>query len=649
MSIAVTAVAFALYRATLLPGFDFGDTASFQTMAGSPLITPRDGYPLYFAVSAAFRRAGGGDPAYGLNLASAVAAAIACGLLTRVAAELSGSVLAGAGSALLFAGSYTFWSQSIIAEVYGLHMLMIALTLGLVLRWERRPTLARLAAFFGAYALAFGNHLSMILLAPAYTLFLLASAPQGWRSLFTWPVIGLALAATAAGALQYAWNLRTLWLGLYPPDGLLDAARTAWFDITKADWRESMVLQVSPGMAGDHAAMYGFDLLQQFGWAGPLLAAAGLAALVKTNRRRAALIATAYVANALFAYSYNVGDAHVFYLPSHMMIALLAAPGAVFAGELFSRAMAGMVRLKPDPTYEGLGSATYVESGFSRIAPSAVTLACLTLIAYAGLRIYRDYPALDRSDDRRPANTLSALTAALDDRRAILLTDLNWQVENGLSYYVRHERRDVAYARVADVLLYAPALIRDNLDIGRDVALTARARDSLMAAYGPLLPTQRDARVPEPGLFPLTEGLAPGARYVLAVLKPSREFTLDAADLARAVARLTGGRLTSMPEGDYSALAGLVGQHPVLTLGAARPFRRRVSLNGVPVDVRMESWLNADTIRRMGFGHVIAARRHTLIVERGVSFVTFDQSGRSIRSGYTAGIFAPQARYLCYR
>jgi hypothetical protein len=63
----------------------------------------------------------------------------------------------------------------------------------------------------------------------------------------------------------------------------------------------------------------------------------------------------------------------------------------------------------------------------------------------------------------------------------------------------------------------------------------------------------------------------------------------------------------------------------------------------------MESWLAADTIRRMGFGHVIAAHRHTMIIERGVSFVTFDRSGRSIRSGYVSGIFAPQPRYLCYR
>jgi hypothetical protein len=48
----------------------------------------------------------------------------------------------------------------------------------------------------------------------------------------------------------------------------------------------------------------------------------------------------------------------------------------------------------------------------------------------------------------------------------------------------------------------------------------------------------------------------------------------------------------------------------------------------------------------MGFGHVIAARRHTLIVERGVSFAAFDARGVALQTAYAANIFAPQARYL---
>jgi hypothetical protein len=101
-----------------------------------------------------------------------------------------------------------------------------------------------------------------------------------------------------------------------------------------------------------------------------------------------------------------------------------------------------------------------------------------------------------------------------------------------------------------------------------------------------------------------------------------------------------------MPAGQYAVVAGRTGEPPTLTEGSDDPFTRSVDLWGVPTVVRMESWLAADTIRRMGFGHIIAGRRHTLIVERGASFVAFDDSGRPLRSGYEGGLFAPQVRIL---
>jgi len=35
-----------------------------------------------------------------------------------------------------------------------------------------------------------------------------------------------------------------------------------------------------------------------------------------------------------------------------------------------------------------------------------------------------------------------------------------------------------------------------------------------------------------------------------------------------------------------------------------------------------------------------------LIVERGVSFAAFDESGKTQRTAYASNIFAPQPRYL---
>ncbi|PYQ85529.1 MAG: hypothetical protein DMG03_08860 [Acidobacteria bacterium] len=285
---AVALTTFLLYRVTLLPGFDLGDTASFQTTVGERVITPRDGYPLYFAIGGLFLRlTGGGDPAHALNLLSAIAAAIACGIIVLAGAELSGSLPAGAAAALLLATSYTFWSQAIIAEVYALHLIFVSATLLLLLRWSNRPSLARLTLFFAVYALGFGNHLSMALLLPAYALFLLMAAPGGWRSMLTPRVVAIALACAAAGAVQYVWNLRTLWFQATPPHGLLDALQAFWFDVTKSDWRDTMVLRVPQSMLDDRAAMYWFDLRQQFGIIGAPLAVAGLAHLARVDIRRA--------------------------------------------------------------------------------------------------------------------------------------------------------------------------------------------------------------------------------------------------------------------------------------------------------------------------------------------------------------------------
>jgi hypothetical protein len=627
-AVLVAAAAFALYRATMLPGFDFGDTGSFQALVGSPLITPRDGYPLYFAVGQLFVWATGAEPAHALNLASVVSAAIACGLVVMVAAMLSGSIPAAVGAALLFAASYTFWSQAVIAEVYALHILLVTLTLLLLLRWADQPTLRRLTLFFAVYALAFGNHLSMILLAPGFTLFLLTVAPRGWRSLLTRRVVSLAIVCAVAGAAQYTWNLRTLWLlaGIDPPDGALDALERFWFDVTKSDWRDTMVMNVPRSMLSDHLAMYWFDLRQQFGIVGPLLAAAGLAELALTNLRRAIMMFTLYATSALFAFSYNVGDAHVFYLSSHLIVALLAAPGIALTGRLAEKGVRPLFR--------------------DTFRPYAAPVAAALLALYACTRAYRDFPALNRSRDDRAAAVIAPLTAGLDDRRAILLTDLNWQIQNGLSYFAKVKQPEIAAARMPDVVLYAPALVADNRAINREVALTERARATAAAAYGPLLPIARDERVAVPRLADTVQRVAPGTRYVMCVLRPSRDLGLDTEELAKALQSLAGGQTVRLPPGDYAAVAGLAGEPPVLVTAEVFPFRRMVTLSGTPVSIRMESWLASDTIRRMGFGHVIAARQHTLIVERGVSFAAFDARGVPVRIAYASNIFAPQARYL---
>ena len=142
----VAAVAFLCYYATLVPGLDLGDSASFQTGVGSLTLIPRQAYPLYYGLGSLFVWLHPGEPARALNLASAVYGALAVGLAAWLAARLCESLIAGLGAGLFLGFSYTFWTQAVTAEVYTLHLLIVGAA-GLALTaWADRPTVSRLAA-----------------------------------------------------------------------------------------------------------------------------------------------------------------------------------------------------------------------------------------------------------------------------------------------------------------------------------------------------------------------------------------------------------------------------------------------------------------------------------------------------------------------
>ncbi len=614
-------VTLAVFDRTLLPGLDLGDTASFQAAVGSSQITPRQGYPLYFAAGDAFLRLVGGEPARTLNLFSAVAGAAAAAVLTGVAAELAGTTIAGVFGGLLFAFSYTFWSQSIIAEVYSLHLLLTGLSLSALLSWQRRPGMVRLAIFFATYALGFGNHLSMILLAPAAIAFLLLAAPEGPRSLFRLPVVLMAVGIAAIGSLQYAWNLRSLWNLPDPPDTWVEGLRALWFDVTKSDWLQSMAFAVPGAMVRGRAAMYWFDVQQQFGVPGLLLALLGATALVR-SRPRAALVFSFYLASLIFAFLYNVGDVHVFLLPSHYAVALMAAVGSGAIVALASRRVPRNAR--------------FVSAAVAVI-----------LLFYPIYRAADAFAALDRSRDGRAEALLDRVASGLDGSKAIFATDFNWQIMNGLDYYTKHNRPDLPCFSLAHSMLQFPVLERSNAEIGREVVLSAGSARRLVSTFGPLYPLAIDTRVTPDSMSDFLLARRADTAYVVAFLAPLREFPTDTGRLAD-ISRILDARV-NLRELPYNVIAGRIGHPPDLVQSSRTPFRTRAQVAGMTVEVRMESWLATDTIRRAGFGHVIVNGRHALTLERGLSGIALDVRGEPLGTSYEGGLFAVELRYRLAR
>jgi hypothetical protein len=611
-----TTIAFWTYTHTLLPGVDLGDTGGLQAAVLWPEVSARQAYPFYYFLAKPFVLATAPHhPAIALNLFSAVCAGLAVGLLTWVTAAVSRSVAGGAVAGLLLLFSYTFWHQAIIAEVYALHLMLVGMCLVALLAYERRRTRARLAAFFVMYALSFGNHLSMILLLVPFAVFLLMTMSRP-SELFRPSTVRMALLIAGAGALQYLPNLVALWRDLDSPERWTDKLAAFWFDTTKADWRELMVLGVGPDQTLDHLAMFFFDLRQQFGISGVLLAFAGAVALWRTRRPWGALVVLAYGINTMFALTYNVGDPHVFFLPGHYFVALAA----------------------------GYGVATVVRMRRGGAARAVAIVATLAAIGYIGWRAYDTWPVADRHADRRGEQLAERLLFGLDERRDLLVTQLDWQVENAILYRTRYHTRHVVWIRLPDVMLHFPFLVRDNQAIGRDIVLTPGAAAQVAEAFGPLFPLAIDDTLPTPTLASVAARIPRGAPYVLALLTPPREEQLDPEMFGAALIQLAGGRPPARDPSVYEVVAGLAGEAPTYYRSAARPFRERISLEDATLDVRMESWLPTETFRRGGFGHVVRNHRHVAALERGVNLVWFDGRGEPSTPFYAAGLYAPQPR-----
>jgi hypothetical protein len=276
--------------------------------------------------------------------------------------------------------------------------------------------------------------------------------------------------------------------------------------------------------------------------------------------------------------------------------------------------------------------------------PAVTAIAVAAAVALPAWRAWDTLPAVDRHDDRRPVQWLNALTRGLTDR-SLLIGDVNWQLENGLDYYTRRLRPELNVVRAGGTLLTLPFLIHDNLAEGREVVATPLARARIRAAYGDLFAFTPDQREVVRPLRERLKGVSRGTPYVLTLLAAYPDLPFDQPELAEVVEFLTGGTATLGHEPSYTMLAGIVGAPPTVDRRSNRPFRQQFRLGTFDVDVRMESWLPTDTIRRAGFGHVIVGRQHVLTLERGVSVVTLPEDGLAPGTDYASGLLAPLPRF----
>jgi hypothetical protein len=165
----------AVYFYTAQPNVGLLDSGEFLTAAVHVGVPHPTGYPLWTIGAHMFKLLPFGNGAWEVNLFSGFCSAIAVGIVGLIlcnSLRWAGvrdrlALILAVGWAASFAFSVSMWSQAVIAEVYGLHVLVVMLYLWVLYRWVRNPAWTNglaWSAFF--FALGMSNHHLMIALAP---------------------------------------------------------------------------------------------------------------------------------------------------------------------------------------------------------------------------------------------------------------------------------------------------------------------------------------------------------------------------------------------------------------------------------------------------------------------------------------------------
>jgi hypothetical protein len=108
-----------------------------------------------------------GAPAYRVNLASAVYGVAAVLVVYLAGLRLGRRTVAAAAGALAFGLSGAFWSQAVIAEVYTLEALLVALVILFLLLWRDRRDSRYLLLCAFLVGISLTHHLTSVVLVPA--------------------------------------------------------------------------------------------------------------------------------------------------------------------------------------------------------------------------------------------------------------------------------------------------------------------------------------------------------------------------------------------------------------------------------------------------------------------------------------------------
>jgi len=325
---------FACYRLTLAPtitwkhdGVDSGDLITAAHTLG---VAHPPGYPLFTLLGKLFALLPIGETAYRVNLMSAVLAASTVSLLFFALLQLvpqrldaRSTVVIAAASALLLAFSRVFWSQAIIAEVYSLNALIVAMTIFFATLYWRKGESRWLYALALALGLGLSNHFSCLLLMPGVLLLVLRKRRLTGTVCLGMTVLFLAgLSTYLYLPLSSARHPPLDWGGPHTWSGF-------WWTVSAQIYREyvfGLPLAHLPARLGSWLSLSA----AQFTWLGFALGLVGIWDLWAEEREWLVFSLLSFSAVVIYSVTYNTTDSYVYLIPSFLLFAMWMARGASY-------------------------------------------------------------------------------------------------------------------------------------------------------------------------------------------------------------------------------------------------------------------------------------------------------------------------------
>ncbi len=393
----VFVVALALYWLTLARGLLPADAGEFQLVAAKLGIAHPPGYPLYTLVGKVFTLIMPTHPMRGLNLFSALTAALAVVLAGRAARRLSGSAWGGVAASMALAVAASVWATATQASIRPLMAFFTALCVEKLAAYRNGSNPKALVGFALAFGLGLAHHPSLIFPGLFFLIYLLLIDPALLVQLRRWP---LPLFALALGFLPWLYvPLRGAMGAPLAPDNIA-TWDGFWQHVLARGFGGDFFYFRTPSELLDRGLVWLNILALE--WNGVILALAALSGIVLAwrDRRSLVLLGGGFALHSFVTMTYRAPQTVEYLIPAYVLLAVGLGAGLGYLSQLCceSEGVRGEIWRTAGPVLRALlivaavvqavqlwpsfatlarddSTRTYAEAIFEQAPPDAVVLA----------------------------------------------------------------------------------------------------------------------------------------------------------------------------------------------------------------------------------------------------------------------------------